>query len=493
MKLGNTSQSKVPVPNFFLNKNLKQLETFEISEGKRYFREKDLFGQTKDLNFCNNPRNFHRKFEKINREKYLPDLSNINSILKIQTKSQIKRLFNAKNTSPKDNTYNNFRDYVEKTNISNFTNPDLRNEIRGNLNVLINKINDVYDLEKWGQTDTRTNFLQTNSEQHFNNFNNFNSNSLTANNFNYNNNGSSNLNNFHSSYNTANDFYFKTRGEIKKFNETDADKFKTILRQKVNNMSIDKRTKSRLMKNFDKFNDSSSDKFYKPKATSIIAKEAMTAENLNLESINNNNNNGENNTSNLNKSLKNENENLNLNLNINSTAEYKKTNKNLNLTTNSNHNNNFINSNTTNNYNKTINNNNKMHKSNYSGGELIDINDNFNIGKITLPVVANKYSKVSSDFLVNLTEVEKLRKDNTKIYERFKDSSLFKDFPSPDRKEFVVKKGEKLKTKSQNDKKDKTLLDFSAYNASKHKHVFCEDYDTNESVMVKYKKSKEVF
>lgn len=449
MKLGNTSQSKVPVPNFFLNKDLKQLETFDISEGKRYFREKDLFRQTKDLNFCNNPRNFHRKYEKVNREKYFPDLTNLNSILKIHPHSQTKRLFNNNFTSPKANTYNNFRSFVEKTNVSNYTNPDLRNEIRGNLNVLINKLNDVYDLDKWATTDTRTNFLQTNSE-HFNNNNkNFNKNSY------YNN----------SNYSTSNEFYFNTKTEMNKFNETDADKFKTILKQKINNMSIDNNTKTRLTKNMDKFNDSSTDKFYKPKATNIIAKEAF-ADNANED---------------IYKTEQ---------ANLNNSAENKKT-KNFNLTTNSNLN---YNSNTANlNYNHY--NKNKItdnFKSNYSEG-LIDINDNFNIGKLTLPVVANKYSKVNPDFYVNLTEVDKLRNNNVKIYDRFKDSTLFKDFPSPDRKEFVIKKGERLKKISKKDKVDKTLLDFSNYNASKHNHVFCEDYDTNDNAMVKFKKSKEVF
>jgi len=316
----------------------------------------------------------------------------------------------------------------------------LRNEIRGNLNVLINKLSDVYDLDKWGHTDTRNNFLQTNSiDDNFNN--------------NYYNNRN---------HSTENEFYFNSKSESKKFNKTDADKFKTILRQKVINMSIDNNTKTRLTKNYDKFNDSSTDKFYKPKMTNIIAKEAFLSENSNAEN---------------NKSEKE---------NLNNSAENKKT-KNFNLTTHPNLNNLNTTRNHLNNYNNTNN-----IKTNYRSG-IIDINDKFNIGKLTLPAVATKYSSVNPDFSVNLTEVDKLRKDNWKIYDRFKDTTLFKDFPSPDRKEFVVKKGEKLRINSKKDKIDKTQLDFSNYNATKHKHVFCEDYDTNDSVMVKFKKSKEVF
>ncbi len=418
MKLGNTSQSKVPVPDFFLNNTLKQMETFEISDRKRYFREKDLFRMTKDLNFCNNPRNYNRKHENFNKEKYVPDLTNINSILNNYTTTSKKFGFN--DITPKANTFNNFRNFLEKTNVTNFTNPDLRDEIRFNIKVLINKINDEYDLTKWASTDTRSNFLQTNSDNYF-----------TSNNFNSNNTRSFGL----------------TKTE-KKFNETDATRFKTILRDKINTMSIDKNLKHKLVKNVNKFNDSTSDKFYKTKTTNIISNleknDFMNKENFSKEKY-------------LLTSSCTQDDNTRL------SKEKPKFN------------------NTSNNY-KSLNRN-----------DLIDINDNFNIRKITLPAVATKYSTVNSDFYNNLTEVEKLRRENKSIYERFKDSTLYRDFPSPDRKEFVIKKGENLRAKTKKDKEDKCLIDFSNYNASKHKHIFCEDYDTNEGVMIKFKKSKEVF
>lgn len=445
MKLGNTSQSKVPVPDFFITKNLKQMETFQVSDRKRYFREKDLFRMTKDLNFCNNPRNYNRKHENFNKEKYQPDLNNINLLLTNYNTTNSKKFLNTI-VSPKANTYDNFRYFLEKTNVTNFTNPDLREEIRGNINILINRINDEYDLNKWASTDTRANFMPTNTENYF-----------TKNNFN----------------SSTNRIYFTTKTD-KKFNETDASKFKTILRDKINTMSLDRNLKTKLVKNVDIFNDSISDKFYKTKTSNIITNfNQIKNENLNSST-----------TENFKKeNMNNTNQDHNLRTSLSNEKYFHKE-----ITLNSNKK--INNSSTFSNF-KSLN----MNKNNYSinNNEMIDINDNFNIGKITLPVVATKYSGVNSNFYNNFNEIENLKIENEKIYDRFKDSTLYKDFPSPDRKEFVLKKGEKLRAKTKHDKIDKNLVNFSNYNANKHKTVFCEDYDTNDGFMVKFKKSKEVF
>ena len=451
MKLGNTSQSLVPVPDFFLNQTLKQMETFEVSERKRYYREKDLFRMTNDINLCNNPRNFHRKHEIFNKQKYIPDLTNINGVLKNYNNSNNSKFLNSI-VSPKANTYENFSNFFEKTNVTNFTNPGLREEIHTNINVLINKINDKYDLDKWAATDTRKNLMQTNSENYFN----------TKNNFNY-----------------TNDFSPKNFLRTKRdeyLNLTDERKFKTILRDKVNIMSIDGMLKSKLVKNFDKFGEFTSDKFYKTKAFNLIEK---------LESDKNQKN------SNSNKNVNdnyykyyndNSQEKLMQEISFSKVEKIKLTKSSTNLK--------FYNSNNLNKKNKKLFNNTSK---DYNTSKIIDTNDNFNLGKITVPMVTAKYSIVNSDFYGNLSEVQKLRKNNEKIYDRFKSSNLFKDFPSPDRKEFVLKKGEKLRMKTKNDKVDRNLTNFSNYNASKHKSVFCEDYDTNEAFMVNFKQSKDIF
>lgn len=403
MKLGNTSQSTVPVPNFFLNNSLNQMETFEVSDKKRYFREKDLFRMTKDINFCNNPRNFNRKHENFNKQKYIPDLTNINSILKSYSNNHYKKTHNYF-SSPKHDSYEQYRSFLEKTNVTNFTNPNLKDEIKNNINVLINKIKSEYDLDKWAKTDTRSNFLTFNTDEEQQQ---------------------------HTAYDSSasylmNNNYSVTKANLKnlKANETDAMKFKTILRDKVKTMSINKNLKEKLISTMDKFNDSSSDKFYKAKKSSLISKEAFRADEDAFQAL----------------SPKSK-----------TRIDFKENNN------------------------------------------LIDKNNKFNLSKVCLPVVTTKYSQVSQKVFDNLEQVEKLRKENKFIYQRFKDTSLYRDFPSPDRKEFVIKKGERLRNKSKKDFVDNTLVDFSKYNASKHKNVFCEDYDINEKIMLKFKKAKDFF
>ena len=73
MKLGNTSQTQVPVPNFYLTKNVIEMDVFKTkNEMKKSFREKDLFRQTKDINLSNNFRNKQKMFEEYNKTKYIP-------------------------------------------------------------------------------------------------------------------------------------------------------------------------------------------------------------------------------------------------------------------------------------------------------------------------------------------------------------------------------------------------------------------------------------
>jgi len=440
MKIGNTSLSNVPVPNFFLNKNLKQMECFEVSTGKKYFREKDLFRNTRDINFCNNPRNLNRKHENFNRTKFSPDKTNLNNFLKtasdINTTSR-KKFFSTnkdrEKENPKPDSFANFRHFMEKTNVANTVNPELREEIKTNINVLIEKITHNYDLDKWGSTDTRTNFINLNSRNENTNFTN-NMNST------YNQNGFPFSDTMHTNFN----FNTTSKFDEKNFNQTDASKFKTILRDKINGMTLDKKLKDKLIANAnnDLNNETSpSDKFYKTKTSNIV--------NIYNEDLPTHDSLGTTNETKFDDSM---------NTIQASRTSYAPRVK----------------------YTNNINN-------------EININDNFYLTKICLPQVMTKYSTVSDNMYNNQVEVERLKSENKKIYDRFKTSNLFKDFPSPDRKEFIVKKGELLRTNMRKDKVDKTLVDFSKYNASKHKSVFCENYGTNQGVLNKFKKNKDTF
>ena len=57
------------------------METFKVSKSKKYFREKDLFEKTKEMNISNYTRNLTRKNENFNKTKYKPDLTKLNTFL----------------------------------------------------------------------------------------------------------------------------------------------------------------------------------------------------------------------------------------------------------------------------------------------------------------------------------------------------------------------------------------------------------------------------
>jgi len=72
--VGNSSQSIVSVPNFFLMRKFKNIDTFSNNNpsSKNYFSEKKLFGKVREMNFSHNQRNNHREFEEYNRKRSYP-------------------------------------------------------------------------------------------------------------------------------------------------------------------------------------------------------------------------------------------------------------------------------------------------------------------------------------------------------------------------------------------------------------------------------------
>lgn len=130
---------------------------------KRYFREKDLFRLTGDLNNSNNPRNNHRKFEEFNRTKYIP----IHKQLAISSKKDaevfyLKNSFNEKEKELRPvEDYKNLATYLKKTNTATYTNPELRQEIKNNISGLLDRINSNIDLNKYNQKDTKALFDKT--------------------------------------------------------------------------------------------------------------------------------------------------------------------------------------------------------------------------------------------------------------------------------------------------------------------------------------------
>lgn len=160
MKLGNTSQTQVPVPNFYMTKSVIEMDVFKTkTDMKRTFREKDLFRQTKDINLSNNFRNKQKMFEEYNKTKYIAihKRDNYNKLL-----PEIQKKPNTSNKYLEE--YDKFQSYMYKTDISNFTNPNLRENIRSNINSLIERINSNYDMDKWNSISSRPVFQKFTQE-----------------------------------------------------------------------------------------------------------------------------------------------------------------------------------------------------------------------------------------------------------------------------------------------------------------------------------------
>ena len=216
MKLGNISQTIVQVPNFFINRKLRSIDTFELhtrtesdikfnpnsikkkniplkqkikteldmesnfssestirnkSKKRRNsnFTDKKILTTYYDMNINNNPRYRARYWINFNKEKFLPAYYTNNVINKTQTSEsffpEIVDMNNPENEIKKNkkndtyqmfNKFYNYKKYKESTDISKLLSPDLRNELMDDTRNLIDRINMNYDLKKWNKFDART-------------------------------------------------------------------------------------------------------------------------------------------------------------------------------------------------------------------------------------------------------------------------------------------------------------------------------------------------
>ena len=222
MKLGNISQTVVPVPNFFMDQKHRPLETFnlynktdtnfykkkyksriklnaisipnnntqnefdEISKTSKpfskfsfkrqnsnsYFRDRDVLTTFYNLNINNNPRNFSRKWMEINKEKYIPlyhqknypDLTEMKKtffpdIIDTNNTNKNNRHEYKKIMSIKSLTkFYDYKNYRKRENLEEFLEPNLREDIKNNTKNLIDRINMNYDIKKWSDFDSRTTY-----------------------------------------------------------------------------------------------------------------------------------------------------------------------------------------------------------------------------------------------------------------------------------------------------------------------------------------------
>ena len=216
MKLGNISQTIVQVPNFFINRKLRSIDTFELhtrtesdikfnpnsikkkniplkqkikteldmesnfssestirnkSKKRRNsnFTDKKILTTYYDMNINNNPRYRARYWINFNKEKFLPAYYTNNVINRTQTSEsffpEIVDMNNPENEIKKNkkndtyqmfNKFYNYKKYKESTDISKLLSSDLRNELMDDTRNLIDRINMNYDLKEWNKFDART-------------------------------------------------------------------------------------------------------------------------------------------------------------------------------------------------------------------------------------------------------------------------------------------------------------------------------------------------
>ena len=162
--LGNISQTIVPVPLFFLEKDEKNLETFHIPKNTRsniYYTDAKVMNSMIDINFNRNPRFSIKTSEDKNREKYIP----IYNRKKYKSNSEFKGTYfpniidNSKTRTEYPKTdYEKYIDYKNKTDYLEFFQPKLRQEIFETTNNLLDRINANYDMDRWNKFDHNTQF-----------------------------------------------------------------------------------------------------------------------------------------------------------------------------------------------------------------------------------------------------------------------------------------------------------------------------------------------
>ena len=183
MKLGNVSQSVVPVPKYFLNnKSIDLISLYSKTETnfspkriihtkikpkkKSYYRARDILSLNLDFNLNLNPRYNHLKSFHENTKKYIP----IYNTQKYENNSEIKGTYfpdiiymNNIKKVPKNNekekvktVIQQYQEYKRSNNIEQKINPDLIKDLVHNTENLITKINMDIDYKRWNEFDSRT-------------------------------------------------------------------------------------------------------------------------------------------------------------------------------------------------------------------------------------------------------------------------------------------------------------------------------------------------
>jgi hypothetical protein len=222
MKLGNISQTIVPVPNFFMDQKGRPLETFQLynktdsnfyrskikskidlnpisiqnnntqsdieeissrtsrpfdkfffkrQNSNSYFRDRDVLTTFYNLNINHNPRNFSRQWLLMNKEKYIPiyhqknypDLTEMKKtyfpdIVDLNAVNKKKHGYKQITSLKCLENFYDYKNYKARENLEEFLEPNMRDDIKNNTKNLIDRINMNYDIKKYSDFNSRTTY-----------------------------------------------------------------------------------------------------------------------------------------------------------------------------------------------------------------------------------------------------------------------------------------------------------------------------------------------
>lgn len=165
IKIGNVSQTIVPVPYFYMTDGHKELETFKLHHRAKpkpstYFTEGAFFKKPLDLNINHNPRFNVQKAHRKNIEKYIPFYKRSKSPFNLESNNTLYS--EMMNNSLPQTLYpalgnENSKEFMKTADVNHQFPDYLRNGLMGGTIKEIERLNETYKVKTWRDLNTRIN------------------------------------------------------------------------------------------------------------------------------------------------------------------------------------------------------------------------------------------------------------------------------------------------------------------------------------------------
>lgn len=136
-----------------MNRKEAHFDPLKPKKPKQYFTEKKLINSMKDLNLQNNVRMDNKETLKKNQEKYIAPIRS--DLVKPSKSKEYSYSYTNKD-------YAEFVAYLDKTNLTKTVNPNMRQELENSINVILKRIKNDYDFDRWSKVDIQNKYNETN-------------------------------------------------------------------------------------------------------------------------------------------------------------------------------------------------------------------------------------------------------------------------------------------------------------------------------------------